>query len=142
MRRGVTEMRLRKTIAKLLTQERVCRVATAGHDGMPHVVPVCHVVADGKVYFGTGKKSQKARNLKTNSHVAVLVDLYSEDWSFLRGVMVQGTARLIPRGPEFRKIRTLLYEKFPQYPDESALAESDSVIVEMTPARVTSWDID
>lgn len=135
-------MRLRKAIARLLTRERVCRVATAGKDGTPHVVPVCHVLADGRVYFGTGTNSQKARNLKANPHMAVLVDLYSEDWTLLKGVMAQGTARLITHGREFRKIRTLLYKKYPQYPDGAALEESDSVIVEMTPVRVSSWEID
>jgi nitroimidazol reductase NimA-like FMN-containing flavoprotein (pyridoxamine 5'-phosphate oxidase superfamily) len=117
-------------------------VATAGKDGLPHVVPVCHVLADGKVYFGTEHDSQKARNLRANPHLAVLVDLYSEDWKFLRGAMVQGTVRLIQRGAEFRKIRTLLYKKYPQYPDEAALKESDDIIVEVTPGRVSSWEID
>jgi nitroimidazol reductase NimA-like FMN-containing flavoprotein (pyridoxamine 5'-phosphate oxidase superfamily) len=135
-------VRLRKAIAKLLTRERVCRVATIGAGGRAHVVPVCHVLADEKVYFGTGSNSQKARNLKANPHLAVLVDLYSEEWRFLRGVMVQGTARLIQRGPEFRKIRALLYEKYPQYPDDSALDESDDIIVEVTPVRIAAWDVD
>jgi Pyridoxamine 5'-phosphate oxidase len=56
---GVMGMRLRKALARLLTRERVCRVATVGRDGMPHVVPVCHVLVDGKVCFGTGSGSQK-----------------------------------------------------------------------------------
>ncbi len=62
-------------------------------------MPVCHVLAEGKIYFGTGSDSQKVQNLKANPHMAVLVDLYSEDWSLLKGVMVQGTAKLIQRGP-------------------------------------------
>jgi nitroimidazol reductase NimA-like FMN-containing flavoprotein (pyridoxamine 5'-phosphate oxidase superfamily) len=135
-------MRLRKASAKLLTRERVCRVATAGKDGMPHVVPVCHVLADGKIYFATGGDSQKTRHLTANPHLAVIVDLYSEEWSLLRGVMVQGTVRLLRRGREFRKIRTLLYKKYPQYPDETALEESDDIIVEMTPAHVASWGLE
>ena len=135
-------MRLRKASAKLLARERVCRVATAGKDGMPHVTPVCHVLADGKIYFATGGDSQKVRHLRANPHLAVLVDLYTDDWSWLKGVMVQGTARLLRRGPEFRKIRTLLYQKYPHYPDESAVEESDDVIVEVTPARVASWGLE
>jgi PPOX class probable F420-dependent enzyme len=137
----MSEMRMRKAVAKLLARERVCRVATVGKNGIPHVVPVCHVLAGGKVYFGTENSSRKVRNLKTNPHMAVLVDLYSEAWTSLRGVLVQGTARLIRRGPEFRKIRALLYQKYPQYPDEAALSEGDT-IVEMTPARVSSWDVE
>jgi hypothetical protein len=53
--------------------------------------------------------------------------------------MVQGSAALIQGGPRFRKIRDLLYRKYPQYPKESALGERDSVIVEITPRRVSSW---
>ena len=135
----MTQMRLRKTVAKLLARERACRVATVGRDGMPHVVPVCHVLVEGKVYFGTGSHSRKVRNLEANPHIAVLVDLYSEDWPSLKGVMVQGTAKLIRRGPQFRKMRTQLYQKYPQYPAEAGLEESDDMIVEMTPARVSAW---
>jgi hypothetical protein len=53
--------------------------------------------------------------------------------------MVQGTAKLIEGGPRFRRIRALLYKKYPQYPREAALSESDSVVVEVTPVRVFSW---
>ena len=122
-------MRLRKASAKLLARERVCRVATAGK-------------VSGKIYFATGGDSQKVRHLRANPHLAVLVDLYTDDWSWLKGVMVQGTARLLRRGPEFRKIRTLLYKKYPYYPDESAVDESDDIIVEVTPARVASWGLE
>lgn len=132
-------MRLRKAVAKFLGGDRVCRVATADRSGKPHVVSVCHVLADGKIYFATETGSKKARNLRGNPHAAVLIDLYSEDWSGLRGVMVQGTVRFIPGGPGFRKIRKLLYEKYPQYPSEAGLEESEDTIVEVTPLRVSSW---
>lgn len=44
--------------------------------------------------------------------------------------------------PQFRKIRTLLYRKYPQYPDEAALEESDDTIVEMIPTRLSLWGLD
>lgn len=132
-------MRLKKAVAKPIEWERVCRVGTVSRGGVPHVVPVCHVLAGGKIYFGSARDGQKVLNLKANSRVAVAVDLYSDDWAHIKGVMVQGTATLIEKGPRFRKIRTLLYRKYPQYPGEAALDESDSVIVEVTPARVLSW---
>jgi nitroimidazol reductase NimA-like FMN-containing flavoprotein (pyridoxamine 5'-phosphate oxidase superfamily) len=135
-------MRLPKKVAALLARERVCRVATVGSDGTPHIVAVCHVLAEGKVYFGTGSDGQKARNLRANPRLTVLADIYAEDWSILRGAMVRGTARLIGRGRDFRKIRTLLYEKYPQYPEEAGLAESEDLIVEMTPTAVASWGLD
>lgn len=135
-------MRLKKSLADLVHGERVCRVATAGRRGMPHLVPVCQVVHDGKVYFASGDDGRKVENLKENPRVALTVDLYSDAWANLKGVMVQGRARLIERGPRFRKIRALLYKKYPQYPREAALDESDSVIVEVTPSRVFSWGLE
>jgi PPOX class probable F420-dependent enzyme len=135
-------MRLKKAVARLIEWERVCRVATSGPSGMPHLVPVCHVVADGKIYFASGNKGRKVLNLEANPRIAVTVDLYSDAWAHLKGVMVQGTTTLHKNGPRFRKIRALLYRKYPQYPDEAALDESDSVIVEVTPTRVFSWGVE
>ena len=132
-------MRLKKAQAQFVQWERVCRVATAASGGWPHSVPVCHVLWNGKVYFGSGRGARKVRNLKANPRATVTVDLYSDAWESLKGVMVQGTARLIQHGPRFRKIRALLYTKYPQYPREAALDEKDSVIVEVTPTRIFSW---
>lgn len=133
-------MRIAKKVLKLLAQERVCRVATVGRDGTPHLVPVCHVVHDGKIYFGSGD-GRKVANLRDNPHIAVTVDLYAEDWSHLKGVMVQGTAALIARGPGFTRARAWLYAKYPQYEAEAALSPADSVIVEVTPTRVFTWGL-
>ena len=135
-------MRLKKAVANLIEWERVCRVATADEAGMPHLVPVCHVVAGGKIYFASGNDGRKVLNLKANARIALTVDLYSEAWANLKGVMVQGTATLIEKGPRFRKTRALLYRKYPQYPHEAALDESDSVIVEVTPTHVFSWGME
>jgi nitroimidazol reductase NimA-like FMN-containing flavoprotein (pyridoxamine 5'-phosphate oxidase superfamily) len=135
-------MRLKKAVARLIEGERVSRVATSGPAGMPHVVPVCHVVADGKIYFASGHDGRKVLNLRANPRVAVTVDLYSDAWGHLKGVLVQGTSALIDKGPRFRRIRALLYRKYPQYPDEAALDESDSVIVEVTPTHVFSWGLE
>jgi nitroimidazol reductase NimA-like FMN-containing flavoprotein (pyridoxamine 5'-phosphate oxidase superfamily) len=132
-------MKLRKPLAEMIQWERVCRVATAGKGGMPHLVPVCHVLHNGKIYFASGDEGRKMKNLAENPRVTVTVDCYSDAWPALRGVMVQGTAKLIEGGPRFRRIRALLYRKYPQYPREAPLSESDSVVVEVTPVRVFSW---
>src|SRR2546421_11563394 len=104
-------MRMTKAVARLIEHERVCRVATAGRRGMPHLVPVCQVVAGGKIYFASGTDGRKALNLAENPRVAVTVDLYSEDWAHIKGVMIQGRARLIARGSAFRRVRALLHPK-------------------------------
>lgn len=135
-------MRLTKKVAKLIASERVCRVATASAGGRPHLVPVVHALAGEKIYFGSGDDGRKVQNLRENPQVVITVDLYSEDWSQLRGVMVQGTARLIERGPRFKQARSRLYAKYSQYAKEAALSPTDSVIVEVTPTHVFTWGLD
>jgi PPOX class probable F420-dependent enzyme len=135
-------VRLNRKVAKLIARERVCRVATSDTDGQPHVVPVCHVLAGDKIYFGSGNDARKVANLRANPRIAVTIDLYSDEWSQLRGVMVQGSATLNERGPQFKKARERLYAKYPQYPEDAALATSDSVIVEVTPTHVFTWGLD
>lgn len=133
---------LTKALADFVAWERVCRVATAGASGVPHVVPVCHVLAGGKIFFASGDDGRKVRNLRENPRVTLTVDVYSDHWGTLKGVMIQGTARLIEGGPGFRRVRDLLYRKYPQYPREAAISPLDSVAVEVTPTRVFSWGFD
>src|SRR2546426_3330275 len=104
-------MRMTRAIARLIERERVCRVATAGRRGMPHLVPVCQVVAGGKIYFASRNDGRKALNLAENPRVAVTVDLFSEDWTHIKGVMGQGRAPLIARRAAVRPIPALPFPK-------------------------------
>lgn len=118
------------------------RVATTGRNGVPHVVPVCHLLENGKISFAADKDSKKVKNLRTHPQAAVEVDLYSEDWPRLAGPVITGPTTLIDRGPRLRKLRSLLYHKYPQYPGESALEEGEFVMVEVVPRRLVSWGLD
>ena len=120
----------------------MARVATSGRSGIPHVVPVCHVLAGGRLYFASGEDGRKVKNLQENPWATVTMDVYSDHWGTIRGVMIQGRAKLIERGPRFRRIRTRLYCEYLQYPTQAALSESDSVIVEVTPTHVYFWGFD
>jgi PPOX class probable F420-dependent enzyme len=131
-------VRLTKKVAEFVALERVCRVATSGAAGMPHVVPVCHALSGGKLYIGSGR-GRKVKNLAENPQVTVVVDVYSDAWSTLRGVMIQGRAKVVARGAGFRRGRDLLYRKYPHYRRQAALSPSDSVVIEVTPTRVFTW---
>ena len=63
-------MRLRRAHADFLALQRVAHVATADARGVPHVVPVCLVVSDGRLYFASGRTGRKLRNLQANPQVA------------------------------------------------------------------------
>jgi len=97
------------------------------------------LLADGRVYFASETGARKIENLRENPRATVTADLYSDDWSTRKGIMIQGEAAIIGAGPRFRNIRKLLYEKYPQYPEVSAIGERDSVVIEVTPTHAFSW---
>src|SRR2546430_16762984 len=91
-------MRMTKAVARLIAHERVCRVATAGRGGMPHLVPVCQVVAGGQIYFAPGNDGREALNLAENPRGAGTGDPSSEDWPPIKGGLVHGRGRLTSGG--------------------------------------------
>jgi PPOX class probable F420-dependent enzyme len=86
-------------------QMRVARLATAGTDGRPHVVPIVFAVADrsgqGVIYSVVDDKPKRTTalrrlaNVAENPRVSVLVDYYEEDWDRLWWVRADGSGRLL-----------------------------------------------
>lgn len=134
-------MRLKKAEREFVAYQRVCRVATVGQDGRPHNVPVCPILERDRVYFGSASDGVKVRNVRATGRVALLYDEYTEAWSGLRGIMIWGAAKVIEAGPTFRRIRKLLYQRYPQYKKEAPLEERGSVVIEVTPTRTFSWGL-
>ena len=134
-------MRLKKVEREFIAFQRVCRVATVSRKGTPHNVPVCPILDGDRMYFASAADGVKVRNIQATGKVALAFDEYTEAWSGLKGVLVWGKARVIEAGPAFRRIRKLLYQRYPQYEDYAALAERESVIVEVTPTRTFHWGL-
>lgn len=134
-------MKLKKTEKDFISLQRVLRVTTVDKNGVPHNVPVCHIMEGNNIYFATGKKSKKIKNLKENSKVALVCDEYAEIWSNLRGILIQGEAKIISQRAEFRKLRKLLYQKYPQYGREAPIEEGHTVIIEVIPQHSISWGL-
>jgi len=80
---------------------RVARLATAGPDGAPHLVPIVFALSGDTLYSavdGKPKRSLALRrlaNVAANPRVAVLVDHYADDWTALWWVRADGTARVL-----------------------------------------------
>ena len=134
-------MKLRKIEKDFISLQRVIRVATVDKHGMPHNVPVCHVMEGNQIYFATERNSKKVKNLIQSGIVALVCDEYSEAWSYLRGILIQAEAKLISRGGEFRRLRKLIYQKYPQYERGFPIEEGKTVIIECTPHNVVSWGL-
>ncbi len=105
---------------------RVARLATAGRDGHPHLVPIVFVVHDGHVYSAVDAKPKRTTalrrlaNVRENSAVSLLVDHYDDaDWGALWWARADGHGRVLePAEPcqsgEAGRALTLLAAKYPQ----------------------------
>src|SRR3954471_7877993 len=115
-------------MAEFDTRERfasspVAQLATAGADGVPHLVPVVFAVGNGVIYTAVDAKRKSTHrlrrmaNIEANPAVSLIVDHYDDDWSQLWWVRADGTARVLDDGDERDRALDLLAAKHAQYRD-------------------------
>jgi len=80
-------------IESFLKQAKVARFCSMNGDGTVHAVPVWFLFEDGKVTVLTPVASRKARNVRRNGNVTLLVDI-SEGGVWPRGVIIYGEAEI------------------------------------------------
>jgi PPOX class probable F420-dependent enzyme len=130
-----------------LERHRVARLATAGADGAPHVIPVCFALDTDALYFVADEKPKRrpARelkrlaNLRENPRAALVVDDYAEDWRRLAWLMVRGPARIVTDPSMHARALELLRLRYPQYLAMSLDDPARNPVVRLEPARVTMW---
>jgi PPOX class probable F420-dependent enzyme len=131
---------------RFVLSRRVARLATAGAEGRPHVVPLCYAFSGTHFYFvvdekpkrKTGRPLKRLQNLLANPRVALVIDDYSDDWSKLAFVLIQGEAALVSAKREYEAALSLLRERYPQY-REMRLSQEKNPAVRITPTKVHAW---
>src|SRR5262245_18997534 len=132
-------MAISKNFKTFMQRAQVMRVATLGKDGYPHVMPVCPVLHDDKIYFVTDMGTAKFKNMQRHRQVAAVLDHYNPSWRGLKGIMIRGTATFVRDGDAFYDLRARFYRKFPPYKKKAPFEVGESVIVEITPQKSFSW---
>jgi nitroimidazol reductase NimA-like FMN-containing flavoprotein (pyridoxamine 5'-phosphate oxidase superfamily) len=132
-------MRISKNFKTFIQRAQVMRFASVNKDGFPHVVPVCPLFHQNKIYFVTDMETVKLKNMQRHHKVAAVFDHYEPSWHGLKGIMVQGTPKIIRRGDTFYDLRQRFYRKFPPYKKNSPFDVGESVIIEITPRKNFSW---
>ena len=129
---------------RFLAQQRIAHLATADRGAVPHVVPVCFVVAGGTLYITIDEKPKRRpasalkrlKNIAENPAVAVVVDRYDEDWTRLGWVMLRGRAEILREGQEHRDAQALLRSRYPQL---AAMRIATYPVIAVRIERTTSW---
>jgi PPOX class probable F420-dependent enzyme len=131
-----------KTMRRRLEAARVARLATAGADGAPHLVPIVFALDGDRIYFAVDSKPKRTRDLKrlaniaANPRVSVLVDHYDDDWSRLWWVRADGAARIVTEDTEAERALDALARKYPQHRQ----ARPPGPVVAITVDRMTGWE--
>jgi PPOX class probable F420-dependent enzyme len=136
--------RLDETTRAFLDHQRVAHLATASKDGTPHVIPICFARVDDHLYVAIDEKPKRraptelkrVTNILENERVAIVADVYDEDWSRLAFVLVSGRARLLQDGPTYVQALGALRAKYAQY---RAMALEGRPLIAVEAERVTRW---
>lgn len=135
-------------IRHLLAAARNLQVATNGPGGFPHVTTLWfYVGGGGLVTFRSFTKSQRVVNLHRDPKLTVLAETGTE-YEELRGVMIQGIARLSTDPAEVMRTYAEVAKKMQGLDDVSPEAvealygrfATKNTVIEVEPVKVISWD--
>ncbi len=138
-------MKLGARSQKLLTEGRIAHLATADQYARPHLVPIVFAWQDVYVFTPIDRKPKsvsdwrelrRVRNIEANGRVSVEVDEYSEDWTRLVWVRIDGVAEILTSGASHDLGIQLLEAKYPQY---ERMPLGDAPIVRITIEHVSEW---
>lgn len=133
-------------VDSFLAESMKLQVGTVNPDGSPHLTTLFYVVQDGRLAFWTYGSSQKIKNLERDPRISCLVESGS-DYFELRGVSIQGEARLVRDEDGIRRIGTAVATRMAHGADLGEIGSAEverqvrkRVGVLVTPSRTASWD--
>lgn len=124
-----------------LATSRVGHLATVRPDGGPHIVPVTFAVVGEAVVTmvdhkpKTTSRLQRLANVEAHPVASLIVDRWSEDWSHLAWVRVDGAAGIHDGDELWRDARAALVAKYHQYAGRAP--DGPAIVVAID--RVSSW---
>ena len=133
-------------IQQFLLDNMKVQIATIGPDGTPHLTTLFYVVEDGMLAFWTYGRSQKVVNLRRDPRITCLVE-DGEDYFELRGVSIQGKARLIEEYDDIRALGSRVAKRMAgdvdlgDFGDEIVDKQARKRVgIVVEPVKVASWD--
>ncbi len=131
-------------VADYIDRHRTAVIASLGPDGVPHLVAMWYAVIDGTIWFETKAKSQKARNLRRDPTLSVLLE-DGETYDQLRGVSMEGRGTIVEDPEVLWQVGVNVWERYTgPYTDEvRPLVEfmiAKRVAIRFDVERIRSWD--
>ncbi|MDQ3967164.1 MAG: TIGR03668 family PPOX class F420-dependent oxidoreductase [Thermoproteota archaeon] len=139
-------MNISPAFEEFIQRARVARLATVDSEFKPHIVPVVFVF-DGNNFFIPVDEKRKAakpgklkriRNIQDNPNVALLIDEYSEDWTKLAFIMIEGKASVATKEEQNIQVREAYKKLMAKYIQYQKVGVGEMCII-ITPKKVASW---
>ena len=116
---------------------RTAKLATTMADGAPHVMPVWFVLEGEQLVFNTGTDTVKARGLRRDPRVSIVVEDETPPFAF---VHIRGRATLTDDLEEVRRTATLIGGRYMGADRAAEFGARNGVpgelLVRVTPERV------
>jgi nitroimidazol reductase NimA-like FMN-containing flavoprotein (pyridoxamine 5'-phosphate oxidase superfamily) len=130
-------------IKVFLAEQKVCRMATVGKDGMPHVIPMWYVILGGEIYIETTGTTKKVKNVKSTKKTALIVDAGDSLYDYM-GVMMQGKTEIVKDKAIFGRFREAYAQRYfgsNEHPGYKLLTGiPNRVLLKFIPEKFASWD--
>ena len=123
-----------KSEERFLRSNEIGRLATISSDGTPHVVPVSYLFGNNSFLIAVDYDTKKLGNMRRNPRTALVIDTIGPN----RGILIQGNAKLIERGTEFRNAYAQFYKAF-SWVRADPWKEGEAPFVKITPVTKASW---
>jgi pyridoxine/pyridoxamine 5'-phosphate oxidase len=108
-------------------------IVTMRPDGRPHAVPVWGLWLDDAVYFGTDRRSRKAKNLAANR--SLVVHLESGD----DAVILEGVAEEVSDAAVVKRLDAAYSKKYKMRLSSASSAPGQMVIYAVRPRVAFGW---
>ncbi|WP_194903714.1 pyridoxamine 5'-phosphate oxidase family protein [Catenulispora rubra] len=130
---------------EFLREEPICRVATIGPGGHPHVGALWFVWDGTALWLNSLTRSQRWTDLDRDRRISVVVDTGGTDFLQLKGAELTGRAELVGEAPrtgapvdELREPELLFAGKYAG--GRTFAYDGRHAWVRLTPQKIVSWD--
>ena len=122
-------------VSRRLETARNYWICTATPERGPHAMPVWGVWVDGRLWFSTGARTVKARDLAADPRVAVHLESASDL------VTLRGTAAPVPAGGRPAEVEAAYAAKYamPRSGEPASITMDDSPVFAVVPRIGHSW---
>ena len=104
----------RNFILRLLDHGKDLTIATIRPDGYPQATTVSYANDGLNIYIGTGKDSQKVKNIQSCNKVSLTVNNDYKDWDHIQGLSMGADAEILTAPEEVQHAIACIVKRFPE----------------------------